>query len=117
MKSLVTIIVSLFIGVYMIMAQVQGSCLSGKIIDPNKEAVAKATVTISDLVQGKRKRPVKFITSEDGSYEIRNLKPSTYRITVEASGFKTKITEITVNKGENATADIELEVSPLCCSE
>src|SRR5262245_15086694 len=63
------------------LAQIDQASVSGTVHDQNKAVVTGATVT----VKNDRTGDVRTATAkEDGSFTIRNLKPSTYTITVTA---------------------------------
>lgn len=58
----------------------------GTVTDPTGAAVAGATVTITDLARGNSRS---VTTDEAGAFTAPNLQPGTYKIRVEAKGFKT----------------------------
>src|SRR3977135_1514884 len=58
----------------------------GTVTDPNGAVVSDAKVTVTNLDSGEV-REVK--TTSDGAFTVPELKAAPYRLTVEATGFKT----------------------------
>ncbi len=58
----------------------------GTVTDQSGAAVPQATVTITDVDRGSSRT---LTTDDSGSYAAPDLQPGTYRIRVEAKGFKT----------------------------
>jgi hypothetical protein len=85
--------------------------LSGFVRDPSGAVVQNASVTASN--------PVTSITrtttsNDEGFYQLTNLPPGAYEISVEASGFKKAlIPTVTVTVGQRADLDIALEVGAI----
>ncbi|NOT58589.1 MAG: TonB-dependent receptor [Acidobacteria bacterium] len=67
------------------LAQTTSGTIAGNIQDPNGAAVANATVTIKDDARGFSQTAT---TDADGRFIFPTLAPSTYKLNVEASGFK-----------------------------
>lgn len=67
-------------------AQVQNGQFSGTVTDPSGAAISNAKVTITHDATN---LSVSVITNASGLYVARELPVGTYKITVEASGFKT----------------------------
>jgi len=67
-------------------AQIQNSQLTGTVTDPSGAAVPNAKVTI---INEATNLSVTTTTSQTGFYTVKELPVGTYKITVEASGFKT----------------------------
>src|SRR6188474_46060 len=65
----------------------------GTVTDPTGAAVNNATVTITDVG---RNVTVTVKTNVDGNYNQTRLIPGTYRIKVEATGFKTAVLDTVV---------------------
>src|SRR5262249_13318409 len=61
------------------------SGLTGQITDPAVKVIPGATVTLTNTATG-TSRTAK--TSDDGSYTISQVPPGTYKLHVEAKGFK-----------------------------
>jgi hypothetical protein len=89
-------------------AQIQNGQLTGSVTDPSGAAVPNAKVTATN--------PNTSFTSssntgDSGVYTIRELPIGTYKLTVEAPGFKTSSkSSIEVNAGVTFRLDIKLEV-------
>ncbi len=78
-------------------AQVQNGQFTGDVADPSGAAIPNAKVTITNLGTN---LTVSVTTNESGMYNVRELPIGTYKITVEAAGFKTIAnTNITLNAG------------------
>ncbi|HZY63607.1 MAG TPA: TonB-dependent receptor [Edaphobacter sp.] len=67
-------------------AQVSLSTLRGTVTDSTGAIVTNATVTLNDVTTGTVLRSQK--TDSQGNYEIVDLKPGTYQLKCEATGFK-----------------------------
>jgi outer membrane receptor protein involved in Fe transport len=83
--------------------------IEGLVTDPNGAAVRGATVTVtsSNLISAQT-----ATTGDDGRYQIGNLPPGTYKVTVEASGFgKFEQGNIGVNLGRTSSADAQLALA------
>jgi Carboxypeptidase regulatory-like domain len=82
--------------------------ISGRVVDPNGSAVLGATVTISDLA---RAGTTTLTTNNDGLFDAPYLLPGSYKVLVEASGFKKALKEnVSVAINETATIVITLDV-------
>ncbi len=78
-------LIMLFLAVSAVAAMAQNTSISGLITDPQGNAVAGATVTVTNKVT-KATRTV--ATTSDGSYQIPQLAPGMYQVRAEAQGFK-----------------------------
>lgn len=93
------------------MAPAQGyfGTVSGVLADSSGAVIPGAKVTLVDQEKGFR-----FSATSDsgGRYLFRSVPPGVYTVTAEMAGFaKTERTNITVNVGENPTADLSLRVA------
>ncbi|HJS51599.1 MAG TPA: TonB-dependent receptor [Pyrinomonadaceae bacterium] len=86
-----------------LLAQSGTSRISGIVTDPNDAAVAGATVRISNPATGFSRT---VTTGEDGAYSFPGIPPATYRLEVEAPGFK-KL----VNTNVQALVDTSIEIN------
>ena len=89
-------------------AQVTSGSLTGVVSDPTGAVVPGAKVELTDANKG-----YDYPTTTDavGHYAITNLLPSSYKLSVEAAGFKTYVRDgIIVDVGTRVTADVRLEV-------
>jgi Carboxypeptidase regulatory-like domain len=82
--------------------------VAGHVIDATNAAVGNVVVQVLNLGTNEKATAV---TDSQGTYTVPFLKPGTYRVTVEAPGFKKFIRDnITLNVGQVAGIDIALEV-------
>jgi hypothetical protein len=64
--------------------------VSGIVNDPTGAVVPNVKLTLTDIARGV---PVTTTTNQDGVYLIKNLIPSTYKVTAEAAGFQTYLVD------------------------
>src|SRR5215510_6773335 len=90
-------------------AQTTGTAtLVGTITDNTGAVVPGATI---DVVNIETQFVHKGATGPEGNYYIPNLNPGTYRLTIEASGFKRHVRDgIILRTSEQPRVDIQLEV-------
>ncbi|HEX5707600.1 MAG TPA: TonB-dependent receptor, partial [Pyrinomonadaceae bacterium] len=89
-------------------AQANAADLQGYVRDPQAAVVAGATVTARQTATGTVRTGT---TNEEGFYQITNLPPGDYEITVEAPNFKRAlIPVVTLTVGQRADLDIPLEL-------
>lgn len=82
--------------------------VTGHVTDSSGAGVPQASVQITNLGTNEI---ATVTTNSQGTYTLPLLKPSTYRLTVEAPGFKKYIRDnITLNVGEVAGLDITMEI-------
>src|SRR5574341_499528 len=82
----------------------------GTVTDAQGAAVAKATVTITDL--GKN-LTFSTETNSSGNYTYSRLLPGKYRVKIEAQGFKASVQDVVVNVDTASPADFRLEAGAL----
>src|SRR5579885_3409701 len=86
---------------------VYGSII-GTVTDPQGNAVAGAIVTVTSVTKGTSETAT---TNQDGNYTVTHLIPDTYRIKIEANGFKAyNVPSIQVSADTAAHVDAGLEV-------
>ncbi len=86
----------------------QASSLSGTVLDPQGNAVAGAVITATNIVTDISRAAT---SSKEGSYQIQQLPPGTYKLRVEAKGFKVMVLEdIQVQVSTPLTVNINLTV-------
>ncbi len=89
-------------------AQIQNGQLTGSVTDPTGAAVPNAKVTATNPSTNFTSSST---TGNAGVYTVRELPIGTYKLTVEASGFKTSTkSNIEVNAGVTFRLDFKLEV-------
>ena len=83
--------------------------LTGTVTDPTGKSVPDAKVTAVDEAKGVQRRTV---TDDQGSYRLSGLAPSTYRLTVELSGFQTEtVKNVVLTVGRVQVLDFHLKVA------
>src|SRR6266446_3150818 len=87
-------------------AQVQNGQLTGTVTDPSGAAIANAKVTVANPATG---FSASTTSNSSGNYTVRELPVGTYKVTAEASGFKTvSNTDVAVNAGTIAHVDVKM---------
>ncbi|PYT21318.1 MAG: hypothetical protein DMG58_32465, partial [Acidobacteria bacterium] len=91
-----------------LLGQATSGGVFGTVTDPTGAVVAGAKVTITDVSKG---ITVATTTNESGNYAQTHLTVGTYKITVEATGFKTSVQEnVPISVDANARVDLTLQV-------
>src|SRR3954465_6548813 len=90
MRAILIAVVLLLAVSSAVIAQTNKGGISGTVVDPNGAAVPGATVTITNVGTGQKATAT---TSESGAFTVQSLDPVTYRVLVEAAGFKKAILE------------------------
>jgi hypothetical protein len=94
-----------------ILAQSDRGTLTGSVTDPNGGLVTGAKVTATNINTGEVREAT---TSDEGTYTIPELSPAPYRVSVEASGFKTSTVEnLQVAVQVTRRADFTLELGAI----
>ncbi|HEV2666208.1 MAG TPA: carboxypeptidase-like regulatory domain-containing protein, partial [Blastocatellia bacterium] len=88
-------------------AQIPTGGVRGTVKDQADAVVSGARVTAINKDTGAERH---FTTKADGDYQIGNLPPGSYDMRITAGGFKTALSPVTVQVGENITLDFKLEV-------
>src|SRR5215831_5910793 len=81
--------------------------LNGDVIDPQGAVVRGANVTAENTATGLRRATT---TSNAGLFVLNNLAPGKYEVRVEASGFATYVTQMTLEVGQQADLKARLTV-------
>jgi len=90
------------------MAQVQNGQFSGTVTDPSGAAVSDAKVTVTNQATN---LSVTTTTNGAGLYTVKELPIGTYKINVEAQGFKTfSDAGVVLNAGQIAKVDAKLQL-------
>jgi hypothetical protein len=80
----------------------------GTVTDPQANAVVGAKVTVTSVTKS---FTYETTTNESGNYSVTHLIPDTYKIRVEAPGFKTSdIPSVAVSADSSANVDVQLQV-------
>src|SRR6266545_2185867 len=89
-------------------AQTTLGTIRGTVFDQQQNVVPGASVTVTDEANGIGRDTQ---TDTQGLYEVPNLRPGTYTVTVSLSGFKkVQRTGIVLRAASTALADVRLEV-------
>src|SRR5258708_11378246 len=88
-------------------AQAGKSELTGEVRDQNSAVVTAARVTATEQSTA---QTYSARVTDSGAYTITSLKPGTYNVAVEASGFRRSVREgVRLATGERVRVDIVLE--------
>jgi outer membrane receptor protein involved in Fe transport len=99
-------VLSLLCMVSVLPAQVQNGQFTGTVTDPTGAAIANAKVTVTNQGTGLR---VSTTTNSSGLYTAKELPVGTYKLSAEASGFKTASdTNVILNAGVIAHVDFKM---------
>jgi hypothetical protein len=89
------------------LAQSTAGRILGTLTDQSGAAVAGATVTVTDVQRGASRS---LTTDESGAYAVPDLQPGTYKIRVEARGFKTtERPNVVIEVATDVRADFALQ--------
>src|SRR5262249_49564138 len=88
-------------------AQVDRATLSGFVTDTSGGMLPGATVGVTNIATGAESHQV---TTESGGYQVGNLIPGRYRVDVELPGFKKSSQIVSLEVGQRARLDVELEI-------
>jgi hypothetical protein len=89
-------------------AQTDRGAIIGRVTDPGGAVITKAKVTATNVENNEVRETT---TTDEGNYTIPQLQAATYRLTVEAPGFKTAAFEdVKVAVSITRTVDVTLEV-------
>ncbi|MDQ6676513.1 MAG: carboxypeptidase regulatory-like domain-containing protein [Acidobacteriota bacterium] len=102
---------ALFVLAASLSAQDFRATVAGHVVDASGGSVAGVTVQVLNL---ETNESAVAVTTSSGTYTVPFLKPGTYRISVEAAGFKKFIRDnVVLNVGQVAGIDIALEVGAM----
>jgi len=88
-------------------AQTTAGRILGTLTDQSGAAVASATVVVTDTQRGTSRTTT---TDESGNYTVPDLQPGTYKIRVEAKGFKTlERPSVQIEVATDVRADFSLQ--------
>ncbi len=92
-------------------AQQDMAQLGGAVRDKSGAVIPSAKISVRSAALGVDRTG---ITTAEGIYQIPQLRPSTYTISVSATGFKTAtLTDLVLGVGQSRNFDIELEAGQL----
>lgn len=85
------------------------STIRGTVTDQSKAVIPGVEVNVTEVSTNVRARTV--LTGDNGNYEVPDLKPGVYRVTVAMPGFKTYVADnIALDSGQARRIDITIEV-------
>lgn len=91
-----------------VFAQVQNGQFEGTVTDPSGAAIANAKVTVTNMATN---LSVAITSNASGNYVAKELPIGSYKLTVEAPGFKTTSnTNVVLNAGVIAHVDFKLQI-------
>src|SRR3984957_19016031 len=91
-------------------AQVAGATLTGTITDAQGGAVAGAKVSVKNAATG---ITTETTTNSTGNYNLVNLKPADYEVSITATGFNTTATKVTLTVGAQQELSLALKVGEM----
>jgi hypothetical protein len=106
-KILVLIWVIGLLGSAPLHAQVAGATLTGTITDAQGGAVAGAKVSAKNTATGITSETT---TNSTGNYNLVNLKPADFVVSVSATGFNTSTTNVTLTVGAQQELSLSLKI-------
>ena len=89
-------------------AQAVGAIVSGIVSDGSGARLPGATVTITNVSNG---RTQAVVSGEHGEYRAVALQPAPYRIAADMAGFRGSEQDVTLTVGSDATLDFRLTVA------
>ena len=108
MKKCILLVVILCLGLSTAFAQVTSTTgsIDGRVLDPAGAAIAGAKVTVTGA-----RGPQEVVANDEGYFQVRNLDPGNYSVSIEQTGFKkTSIERVEVLVGKTNTITANLEV-------
>ena len=90
-----------------VFAQVSTADITGRVLDPQGNVVAGATVTAKNIATEQTRSTT---TNDEGEYTLSQLPPGTYEVAAEARGFSRSLQkDFQLNVGSKPTLNFELK--------
>ena len=107
MRRVLILVLLLGLFAFLAPAQIGTSTITGRITDATSAVVPGVQVTVVNAATN-----FKFTaeSNEQGLFRIQSLQPGSYRVTFQASGFKTIVRDIDLRTGDTLPLDATLEV-------
>ncbi|MFL6214735.1 MAG: carboxypeptidase regulatory-like domain-containing protein [Blastocatellia bacterium] len=110
-RAAMTVLLTLLMLQSSVPAQTGSSSIRGTVTDPQGQAVAGANLTLTQIETNSTRKQT---TNEKGAYGFDLLPPGTYRLDVEAAGFKKSvISDIRAFVDKPTTTDVQMELGAL----
>ena len=90
--------------------QITESTLTGRVTDPNGDALPGVSITVVSEAQGTSLAPV--ATGADGLYVVPLVTAGTYTVVAEVSGYRTtRRSAVALSGGDRVVVDLRLEIA------
>lgn len=83
------------------------AAITGTVTDPSGALIARAAVTATQTGTDVKRSAV---TNSSGQFNIPSLPPATYRLSVEAAGFKTYVQEVTLLADQIGSFQVQMQL-------